>query len=355
MSDAASTRLRRGVASACVLLTAIATTVTFTPANAAPSDEKAGPTPGSTGRTTVGQLLTPAGQLTTLGDLPLNEVLSPDGKYLVISNNGQGTQSLQVAETASGEVVQTIPYKSPESLYMGLAFSPDGKHLFASAAGNHKIRTYHFDCGKLVETTAIQMPVISPKRKKVNLYPAGLAVTKDSKRLVVADQLADAVSVIDLATNKVQTTHIGHRPVWVTLSKDSTKAFVSSQGGSDVAEVDITKSQPKHSVIQSGPPIYDDDDDDDDEGEEVKPGDVDLDEVGSYSKDSRGFPVWTPDGDDERFDPARGIDPCAPKPSPKPTPTPTPKPGAPVPTTAAPSASSGGNNGGGHALPRTGA
>ena len=28
---------------------------------------------GSTGRTTVGQLLTPAGQLTTLGDLPLNE------------------------------------------------------------------------------------------------------------------------------------------------------------------------------------------------------------------------------------------------------------------------------------------
>ncbi|EGR96147.1 hypothetical protein HMPREF9205_0021 [Cutibacterium acnes SK182] len=199
---------------------------------------------GSTGRTTVGQLLTPAGQLTTLGDLPLNEALSPDGRYLIVSNNGQGTQSLQVIKTATGKVVQTIPYKSPESLYMGLAFSPDGTHLFASAAGNHKIRTYHFDCGKLVETSAIQMPVVSPKLTKVNLYPAGLAVTNDSKRLVVADQLADAVSVIDLATNKIQTTHIGHRPVWVTLSKDSTKAFVSSQGGADVAEVDITKSQP---------------------------------------------------------------------------------------------------------------
>ena len=112
---------------------------------------------GSTGRTTVGQLLTPAGQLTTLGDLPLNEALSPDGRYLIVSNNGQGTQSLQVIKTATGKVVQTIPYKSPESLYMGLAFSPDGTHLFASAAGNHKIRTYHFDCGKLVETSAIQM------------------------------------------------------------------------------------------------------------------------------------------------------------------------------------------------------
>lgn len=128
---------------------------------------------GSTGRTTVGQLLTPAGQLTTLGDLPLNEALSPDGRYLIVSNNGQGTQSLQVIKTATGKVVQTIPYKSPESLYMGLAFSPDGTHLFASAAGNHKIRTYHFDCGKLVETSAIQMPIVSPKLTKVNLYRLG--------------------------------------------------------------------------------------------------------------------------------------------------------------------------------------
>ena len=236
-----SRRLRRGLASACAVVTAIAA---FSPAHAAPSSDKAGPISGSTGRTTVGQLLTPAGQLTTLGDLPLNEALSPDNRYLIVSNNGQGTQSLQVIKTATGKVVQTIPYKSPESLYMGLAFSPDGTHLFASAAGNHKIRTYHFDCGKLVETSAIQMPIVSPKLTKVNLYPAGLAVTSDSKRLVVADQLADAVSVIDLATNKIQTTHIGHRPVWVTLSKDSTKAFVSSQGGADVAEVDITKSQP---------------------------------------------------------------------------------------------------------------
>ena len=187
-----SRRLRRGLASACAVVTAIAA---FSPAHAAPSPNKAGPISGSTGRTTVGQLLTPAGQLTTLGDLPLNEALSPDGRYLIVSNNGQGTQSLQVIKTATGKVVQTIPYKSPESLYMGLAFSPDGTHLFASAAGNHKIRTYHFDCGKLVETSAIQMPVVSPKLTKVNLYPAGLAVTNDSKRLVVADQLLSLIHI----------------------------------------------------------------------------------------------------------------------------------------------------------------
>ena len=108
-----SRRLRRGLASACAVVTAIAA---FSPAHAAPSSDKAGPISGSTGRTTVGQLLTPAGQLTTLGDLPLNEALSPDNRYLIVSNNGQGTQSLQVIETATGKVIQTIPYKSPEGL-----------------------------------------------------------------------------------------------------------------------------------------------------------------------------------------------------------------------------------------------
>ena len=67
---------------------------------------------GSTGRTTVGQLLTPAGQLTTLGDLPLNEALSPDGRYLIVSNNGQGTQSLQVIKTATGKDLQRLTSNS---------------------------------------------------------------------------------------------------------------------------------------------------------------------------------------------------------------------------------------------------
>jgi len=101
-----------------------------------------------------------------------------------------------------------------------------------------------------------------------------------------------------------------------------------------------TMPEPKHSVIQSGPVlIYDDDDD---EGEKLKPGDVDLDELGSYSKDAKGFPVWTPD--DKRFDPAQGIDPCSPKPGATPT----------VPTAGMPSNSSHRGEGRHPGLPRTG-
>lgn len=54
----------------------------------------------------------------------------------------------------------------------------------------------------------------------------------------------------------------------------------------------------KYLVIQFGfVLIYDDDDD---EGEKFKFGDVDLDELGSYFKDVKGFLVWI--FDDKWFD-----------------------------------------------------
>jgi len=58
----------------------------------------------------------------------------------VIGNDGQSTQSLMVVDRASGAVKQTIPYAAPEALFVGLVFSPDGKHLYASAGGNNKIK-----------------------------------------------------------------------------------------------------------------------------------------------------------------------------------------------------------------------
>ncbi|MFH5878806.1 alkaline phosphatase family protein [Arthrobacter sp. NA-172] len=205
----------------------------------------AGPHEDGTAVTSIGMRVTPAGQQTALGDLPLNSAISPDGKKLAVTNNGQGTQSLQLVDLADHEVDQTIPYKSPESLYMGLAWSPDGTKLYASAAANSKIRTYSFSGGRLTEGAPLQLPTTTPSGNALNLFPAGLALTPDGKRLIVADQLADAVSVVDLATGKVSTTPAGHRPLSVTVSPEGTTAYVTNQGASDVSVVDISGAEPK--------------------------------------------------------------------------------------------------------------
>ena len=48
-----------------------------------------------------GWSLTPVGSSRSLGDLPLNMVVSPSGKYVAITNNGQGAQSIQLFDAKS--------------------------------------------------------------------------------------------------------------------------------------------------------------------------------------------------------------------------------------------------------------
>lgn len=205
----------------------------------------AGPIGDQTALTPVGFTVTPAGKQTDLGDLPLAAVASPDGRFLVVSDDGQATQSLQVVDTDSAAVVQTLPYPAPQALFVGLAFAPDGRTLFASGGGEDVVRRYTVDsAGRLTETTPIALPTTNPAGAAVNPFPAGLAVTPDGRRLVVADAQADAVSVVDLPTGAVHTTTAGHRPYGVVTALDGRTAYVTNQGANTVSVVDISGAEP---------------------------------------------------------------------------------------------------------------
>src|SRR6516164_4098482 len=78
-----------------------------------------------------------------LNSLPISMAVSPDKRYLVTVNAGYGTfesqynQSLAVLDTQAGTVadfpdVRTEARSAKQTLYSGLAFSPDGGHIYAS-------------------------------------------------------------------------------------------------------------------------------------------------------------------------------------------------------------------------------
>jgi YVTN family beta-propeller protein len=204
----------------------------------------AGPHQDGTATTPLGYQVAPAGSQTTLGDLPLASALSPDGKTMLVSNDGQGTQSLQVVDAHTSKVLQTISYTHPAGLFSGLAFSPDGTKAYAAGGGDNTIHVYDVAGQKLTETTPIALPKTNPAGVGVNMFPAGLAVTPDGKRLVVADHLADAASVIDLATGTASTVAVGHAPQGVAVAKDGSKAWVTDQGGNTVHVLDLTGTLP---------------------------------------------------------------------------------------------------------------
>ena len=99
-----------------------------------------------------GRLVNPVGRRTTLGDFPVSIAVSPDGRTGVLALSGQGEghseqsdQGLQVVDLASGRVVQTVrdhEKDKPTFYNAGLAWSRDGKHVYATGGGNDQVYDY---------------------------------------------------------------------------------------------------------------------------------------------------------------------------------------------------------------------
>ncbi|WP_338256836.1 beta-propeller fold lactonase family protein [Dictyobacter halimunensis] len=176
--------------------------------------------------------VTPAGRQTDLGDLPLNSVLSPDGRYLLVSNSGAGVQSLQVIETKSNTVIQSIPYDVPHSVFVGLAYSQDGKKVYASGGGEDVIHTFDAAAsGKLTATGDISIGT-----KQSNPFPTGLSVSRDGTKLYVANNLANTVAVVDTQTRQVtQSIKIGSYPYTTLMSKDGKTIYASNWGDATIS------------------------------------------------------------------------------------------------------------------------
>ncbi len=205
----------------------------------------AGPQGDGTSVTPVGWRVTPVGDRTELGSLPTASALSPDGRMLLVLNAGDATaESLQVIDTARRTVVQTISYRSPDAVYGGVTFSPDGKKAYAGGGGAGTVHTYTVSNGQLSEGPRIQLPAKNPAGAAVTMYPAGVAATRDGKRLIVADQMADAASVVDLSSGAISTVPVGHAPYGVATSPDGKTAYVTNQGADTVSVLNLAASAP---------------------------------------------------------------------------------------------------------------
>ena len=93
-----------------------------------------------------GWKLTPAGKSFTLGDLPLNMVLNHAGNLIAVTNNGQSTQSIQLVDVSSEQVVDEVIIQKS---WYGLAFSSDNKTLYVSGGHDNRVLKYEIQNKKL--------------------------------------------------------------------------------------------------------------------------------------------------------------------------------------------------------------
>lgn len=211
----------------------------------------AGPQPDGTAITPQGWRVTPAGSQTDLGLWPMDVAMSPAGNLLLVANAGYAHHSLMAIDPASGDVLQVISAAGakshgwwdwasghPTGYYVGLAFSPDGRHAWASDGPGGALHAFRITGQSLTETQHIKL---ADNRGNQHPWPAGIAVSGDGNKLYVAGNLDDTLRVVDPSSRSVlDTVAVGHLPYGVALNAAGTRAFVTNWGASSVTVIDTT-------------------------------------------------------------------------------------------------------------------
>lgn len=182
-------------------------------------------------RLPTGVRLDPAGRITDVGSFPLALVPSPDGRSLVLLLNGYRDQGIEIVDRATGRITQTLVQPAA---FIGLVFSPDGKHLYASGGNDDAIYAYDWSDGR---ATLADTLILAQKKPKEDgrRYPAAIGISPDGSTLYVAENIADSVAVVDIASRRVvQRLATERYPYGVAVSTDGT-VYVSAWGGSSVS------------------------------------------------------------------------------------------------------------------------
>ena len=223
------------------------------------------------------------GRIGSTNSFPATMVLSPDGRYAALLNDGYGTQetlahqSIAVLNLKTNQIVDypdaRLSDTSHQSYFLGLAFSSNGRHLYASVGSltdptgarpgdtGNGIAVYSFAAGKVTPERFIPIalqPLSTGKKLAVGLkapphmaipYPAGIAIIADGAhdKLLIANNLSDNAVLLDPATGKIlQTFDLSTSdlipssfPYTCVATRDGHRAWCSLWNASQVVELDL--------------------------------------------------------------------------------------------------------------------
>lgn len=179
----------------------------------------------------TGVRLDAEGEFIDLGSMPLGMALAPEGNRVVAVLSGWREQGIQVVDLESKKVLQTIPQ---EAAFYGVAFSADGKQLYVSGGNEDLIYAYSWSHGAATLDKKIILGEKKPD-KTGSRYPAGLAVSQKGNLLYVAENVGDALGVVDPSSGRVvQRFSTDHYPYAVEVASDG-KVYVSAWGSNTIS------------------------------------------------------------------------------------------------------------------------
>jgi YVTN family beta-propeller protein len=117
--------------------------------------------------------------------------------------------------------------------------SRDGKRLFIANEDSAKVSVLDTATGAIVATIP------------AGHEPEGVRVSPNGKWVIVTSETDSAISIVDTASLKVlKTTPVGMRPRDVAFTPDSKAVYVSGEGDASLSRVEIPAGEPVTRVVQ---------------------------------------------------------------------------------------------------------
>lgn len=190
-----------------------------------------------------------------IGKRPRGLKLTPDGSRLFVAVSGlpKCPPSVPDEECAKLErdlkadgiaVVDTATHKVVQLLHAGsdpeqFALSRDGKRLFVANEDSATISVVDIASGAVVQ------------RVPVGREPEGVAVTPDGRWVLITNESDNSVSIINAGTLKiVKSVQVGKRPRDVAFTPDGRTAYVSGEFDASVYRMSVPQGTPVERVLE---------------------------------------------------------------------------------------------------------
>src|SRR5262249_34678026 len=154
-------------------------------------------------------------------------ILSPDNRMLLTVSGGFNNTGVSLIDLKTREVSQFLPLKE---CWNGLAFSRDGKRLFASGGDSGLMHVFEYNGGKATAAAPVK-----PLADDTPVFLAGIAVHPTTGKLYVCNEANHEVWVLDSQSlAREASIPVGLHPHSCVFGADRRYLYVTNWGSRSV-------------------------------------------------------------------------------------------------------------------------
>ena len=209
-----------------------------------------------------GRIVQSAGKQFQTAPHPYGLTLSHDGNIAITANSGTGPLSISIIRglLTDNPQVQQVPegFETDEgvleSVFMGLAVSPDNRTIYVAGGQANKI--FLFDMATGAPTGEIDCSYTDTDNDYSHGYIGDMTLSNDGKALYAVDQINFRMVILNTEERKlIHNVPVGRYPFGIALSRDEQKVYVANVGMYEYKPFTFTSPSHEGEAMLSFPPF----------------------------------------------------------------------------------------------------